>query len=39
MMGPVKIIFSDGAEARVDPYTTNADLLLKTVSDLLDPQA
>ena len=39
MMGPVKIIFSDGAEARIDPYTTNADLLLKTISDRLDLSA
>ena len=39
MMGPVKIIFSDGAEARIDPYTTNAELLLKTISDRLDLSA
>lgn len=39
MMGPVKIIFSDGAEARIDPYTTNADMLLKTISDRLDLSA
>ena len=38
MMGPVRIVFSDGAEARVDPHAHNADLLIKTISDRLHPE-
>jgi uncharacterized membrane protein len=34
-MGPVYIVFGDGTEVRVDPFATNAPLLLKTVSDRL----
>jgi hypothetical protein len=36
-MGPVYIVFGDGTEVRVDPFATNAPLLLKTLSDRLYP--
>lgn len=37
MMGPIYIVFANGTEVRVDPFATNAQLLLKTLSDRLDP--
>lgn len=36
-LGPVYIVFGDGAQARIDPYATNAPALLKTVTDRLHP--
>ena len=36
-MGPVYIIFGDGAEARIDPYTSNALALIQKVADRLSP--
>jgi hypothetical protein len=37
MMGPIYIVFADGIKVRVDPFATNAPLLLKTLSDRLYP--
>lgn len=36
-MGPVYIVFGDGTEVRIDPFVTNAPLLLKTLSNRLYP--
>lgn len=36
-MGPVYIVFADGLEVRVDPFATNALLLLETLSKRLNP--
>jgi hypothetical protein len=37
LLGPVFIVFGDGAEARIDPYTDNALLLIRKVADRLNP--
>jgi hypothetical protein len=36
-MGPVFIVFDDGIEARIDPYTHNANKLIHKVSSRLYP--
>jgi hypothetical protein len=36
--GPVHIVFSDGAKLRIDPYATNALLLLETLGKRLNPE-
>lgn len=36
-MGPVYIAFEDGVEARIDPYTSNALILLGTLGKRLAP--
>jgi hypothetical protein len=37
LLGPVFIVFGDGAEARIDPYSDNALLLIRNVADRLNP--
>lgn len=38
IMGPVYIVFGDGVELRVDPFATNAPLLLETLSTRFYPE-
>ena len=37
LLGPFYIVFGDGAEARIDPYASNALLLIQNVADRLNP--
>ncbi len=36
-MGPYYVVFNDGQEARVDPYTNNAMALVEMIADRLNP--
>lgn len=36
-IGPVYIVFGNGVEARIDPYTTNALVLIQKIADQLHP--
>lgn len=37
-MGPIYIVLADGSEIRVDPFATNALLLIETLSKRLNPE-